>query len=120
MNWIILIVVSILIIIAACVIDKTYMDILPFIMVLIAAFTIFISLIAMPLNYFGERENISLFKNQKEYIELHQSNSDVEDAAITTKKIELNEWLYRAQYSKKHYDGWTYYPDEILEMKPIQ
>lgn len=43
-----------------------------------------------------------------------------EDAALTSKKIELNAWLYTAQYIKSHYKRWSCYSDEILDWEPIQ
>lgn len=49
-----------------------------------------------------------------------EAKTDAEDAAITSKKIELNEWLYKAQYSKEHYGGWSLYPERVLELTPIE
>jgi hypothetical protein len=57
---------------------------------------------------------------QKEYIENYEPTSEYDTAAIINKKIELNEWLYSAQYEKQHYPICSFYGDEILELEPIK
>lgn len=63
---------------------------------------------------------LGAFERQSTYIQTHEAKTDAEDAAITSKKIELNEWLYKAQYSKEHYGGWSLYPERVLELTPIE
>lgn len=70
-------------------------------------------------NYVAKTEE-SMFAEQKNYIESHVSQTEVEDAALTSKKIELNAWLFKAQYKKSHYKGWSLYSAEILDWEPIQ
>lgn len=60
------------------------------------------------------------FLKQKEYIENYESTSEYDTAAIANKKIELNEWLYSAQYTKEHYPLFSFHSDEILEIEPIK
>lgn len=48
------------------------------------------------------------------------AKSPVEDAALTSKKIELNEWLYDAQCSKSRFGSWSFYPESIFELEPIE
>ena len=77
----------------------------------------------IPIYFIGsisESQNISQFEQQKQYIEAHVANSTVEDAALTNKKIELNEWLYDAQWAREHLGGWSFYPESILEETPIR
>lgn len=62
----------------------------------------------------------NVFIQQKEYIENHVSDNTYEDAALTTKKIELNEWLIEAQYQYEHYRFWTFYDESIMELELIQ
>ncbi len=63
---------------------------------------------------------INAFRAQKAYIEAHIANDPVEDAAITSKKIELNDWLYEKQYFAKNYRCLSFFPDEYLSLTPIQ
>lgn len=65
-------------------------------------------------------QSINNFNRQKAYIEMHGAKNAVEDAALTSKKIELNEWLYDAQLSKSRFGGWSFYPDSIFDLEPIQ
>lgn len=62
---------------------------------------------------------VNAFIQQKEYIETHQASDPVEDAALTSKKMELNKWLYDAQYSKRRFGGWSFYDDDIFDLEPI-
>lgn len=70
--------------------------------------------------FFMNPKEISVFEQQKAYIETHIPKNDIEDAAITSKKVELNEWLYKAQFSKKNLGGWSMYSDKVLELEPIE
>lgn len=65
-------------------------------------------------------QEITTFEQQKAYIETHIPKDDIEDTAITSKKVELNEWLYKAQFSKKNLGGWSMYSDKVLELEPIE
>lgn len=65
-------------------------------------------------------QEINNFERQKAYIETHVAKNDIEDAALTAKKIELNEWLYDVQLSKSRFGGWSFYPDSIFELEPIE
>lgn len=65
-------------------------------------------------------QSINNFNRQKAYIEMHEAENAVEDAALTSKKIELNEWLYDAQCSKSRFGSWSFYPDSIFDLEPIE
>lgn len=82
-----------------------------------AAVMLFISILAI---FFVNPKEISVFEQQKAYIETHIPKNDIEDAAITSKKVELNGWLYEAQFSKKIFGGWSMYSDKVLELEPIE
>ncbi len=71
------------------------------------------------MNISAEQE-LNLFITQKEYIENYTSVNDYDTAAITNKKVELNEWLYKVQYNKKHYPICSFFGDEILTVEPIK
>ena len=62
---------------------------------------------------------INNFIQQKAYIETHVSDNAIEDAALTTKKVELNDWLYNTQYWLTYRNGWSLYPDSVLDLEPI-
>lgn len=84
---------------------------------ILAVVALFISISAF---FFVNPKEISVFEQQKAYIETHIPKNDIEDAAITSKKVELNEWLYKAQFSKKNFGGWSMYSDKVLELEPIE
>ena len=64
--------------------------------------------------------SLSNFLSQKEYIENYEMTSDYDAAAIVSKKVELNEWLYSVQYTKEHLPICSFYGDEILQIEPIK
>lgn len=79
---------------------------------IVLALIIVTSLISYP-------QKINEFNLQKEYIE-KANNTNGEDYALTTKKIELNKWLYNEQFWLNERAFWTLAPKEILELTPIE
>lgn len=77
-------------------------------------------LMCCPIMRISFNSNCDVFVQQKAYIESHVVENDVEDAALTTKKIELNDWLFKAQYSKARYGSWSLYPDAVMDLEPIE
>lgn len=67
-----------------------------------------------------ENAKIDSYIRQKAYIESHIAENAIEDAALTSKKIELNDWLFEAQSSKKRLGNWSLYPDTVMELTPIE
>jgi hypothetical protein len=67
-----------------------------------------------------DRQDTSVFVSQKSYIESHVSKNSIEDAALTTEKIKLNDWLYNAQYWESNYPSWTFLPKEVKSLTPIE
>ena len=64
---------------------------------------------------------ISTFIRQKKFFEtVVPTLTDSDNYALTQKKIELNEWLYEAQYEKKYYSFFSLYSDKILELTEIR
>lgn len=100
--------------------DYRYPDWLLFASFTVAIFAFVALLVLIPEIVFINPKEISVFEQQKAYIETHVPESDIEDAAITSKKVELNEWLYKAQFSKKNLGGWSMYSDKVLELEPIE
>lgn len=82
-------------------------------------FLLILCIILIPSCYVGDRQSINAFVKQKEYIENHVVDNDIENATLTNKKIDLNQWLINAQYYKEHYPLFTFLPDEIMELTPI-
>lgn len=67
------------------------------------------------------KKEMETFIRQKEYIEtVAPTLPDTDNFALTQKRIELNEWLYDAQYSKENYPFFSLYPDEVLELEEIK
>lgn len=65
-------------------------------------------------------QELHAFISQKEYIENYEPTSEYDAAAILSKKIELNEWLYEQQYVRAHRPICSFYGAEILELEPIK
>lgn len=86
---------------------------------IIAGTVLLIIVLCAPIIAAKDRQAINQFKNQKEYIENHEVKDSVENAALTNKKIELNAWLIDTQYAKVHYSFFTFLPDEVMELTPI-
>ena len=74
-------------------------------------------LIVLPID---ASRSLSNFLSQKEYVENYEMTSDYDAAAIVSKKVELNEWLYSEQYTKEHLPICSFYGDEILQIEPIK
>lgn len=69
----------------------------------------------------GYKREIETFKKQKEYIEtVAPTLPSTDNFALTQKRIELNQWLYDAQYSKENHPLFSLYPDEVLELEEIK
>lgn len=96
--------------------DYYFSEILGFI--LLVATVIMLGVVV--LTPMGVKERISVFENQKEYLESHVSSSPLEDVELTNKKLELNTWLFGAQWAKEQYKWISFYPESILELEPIQ
>ena len=77
-------------------------------------------LIICPLMRMSDNREIDEYIRQKAYIETHTAVNAVEDAALTSKKIELNGWLYKAQSDKTRHGAWALYPDAVMELEPIE
>ena len=122
MFWYIGAIISvILLVVGIILVNKSYnFETFGFILAFASGTFLLIAVLVIPLGTVIDKQAVNKFTRQKEYIENHISESDIEDAALTTKKIELNDWLYDAQYSKTNYAIFSFYQDEILEFEPIQ
>ena len=79
-----------------------------------------VTLMCCPIMLISNSSDCSVFAQQKAYIESHIAENAVEDAALTAKKIELNDWLFESQYSKARYGSWSLYPDTVMDLEPIE
>ena len=68
------------------------------------------------------KREVAQFEQQKAYIEQRQQSEidDIENAALTSKKIELNAQLYDWQYSYEHYGFFTLVPERVMDLTPIE
>ena len=67
------------------------------------------------------KKAVEEFKRQKYYIEVTAKELPTTDNyALTMKRIELNEWLYNAQYSYENYKFFTLYTSEVMELEEIR
>lgn len=121
MNWLILFFICVLVSVAAFLLaGKLYFEEWPIAVGVISALVAIVCIVVLPVNTYFARTEESLFVEQKKYIESHVSQTEIEDAALTSKKVELNAWLFEAQYKKSHYKNWSFYSAEILDWEPIQ
>jgi len=120
-GWYIVLAVLVLIGTAAAIYERNNCDdwCIP---VCIAAFTLAVlMLFLLPIMAIETKADVALYERQKAYIENHVPVDPIENAAIINKKIELNEWLFTAQYSKSIFgDAWTFTPSYIADWQPIQ
>ena len=86
----------------------------------VSGFVAVVILLACPIARISHNSDCSVFAQQKAYIESHIAENAVEDAALTAKKIELNDWLFAAQHSKARYGSWSLYPDAVMDLEPIE
>lgn len=96
--------------------DHFFVNIASMIMILVGV--VWFSVTAI-LSY-SHAQSVSVYKSQMVYMETHVTKNEIEDAALTQKKVELNAWLFSAQYSKKNLGNFSLYPNEVLELEPIQ
>jgi hypothetical protein len=74
----------------------------------------------LPIMLYSNNQNTQVFIQQEQYLTAHVPKSAVEDAALTQKKIELNEWLYSAQYTEQQMGKFAPYSEIVKNLKPIQ
>lgn len=120
MNWIIVLIVSIIATGISVWASIEKCSDFGFLGGLVGIFALVLSLVVILVGVLQTPQSINNFTKQKTYIEMHEAKNAVEDAALTSKKIELNEWLYDAQCSKSRFGGWSFYPDSIFDLEPIQ
>lgn len=120
MNWLILFFVCVLVSVAAFWLAGKLFENWPIAVGVMSAMAALVCIVYLLVSNYVAKTEESLFTEQKKYIESHVSQTEIEDAALTSKKIELNAWLFKAQYQKGHYKGWSFYSAEILDWEPIQ
>ena len=120
MNWVFLLIVVAGITAFAVWHETQNQDMLSFFVGLVGCGFILFALTVIAVQAIDVPQKINNFERQKTYIETHTAKNSVEDAALTTKKVELNEWLYDAQLSKSRFGGWSFYPDSIFDLEPIE
>ena len=122
MFWIILLVaLTVLAVVSGFFASRPYTEEEPFVVGCIASTLIAIAIGLCVIRIsITNNSNLNQFQQQKEYIENHQPTGTYDDAAITTKKIEYNEWLFNAQYRYENYWFFTLIPQGVMDLEPIQ
>ena len=122
MNWIIMCVVSVIIFTLSLVglwrLDK-YCEFF----LAIICISVLVAISSVMIYFCGTldgNKTIVQFEQQKQYIESHTAQNEIEDAALTSKKIELNGWLYSAQWSRRKFGNWSLVPEHVLELEAIK
>ena len=77
-------------------------------------------LLFCPIARISHNYDCNEFAHQKVFFDSHVAADAVEDAALTAKNIELNGWLFKAQYSKARLGSWSLYPDTVMDLEPIE
>ena len=91
------------------------------VMWVISALVVICISITAPIVMEEYNKQIDTFICQKQYFEtVVPTLQDSDNYALTQKKIELNEWLYKAQYEKTHHAFFTLYSDKVLELTEIK
>ena len=120
MNWIIILIVSAAAVCVGCVLVFS-MDLSKFGFLIIGGAVVFIvSLVLCLTMWIAVPQEIDRFERQRDYLATHEAASQVEDAALTAKKMELNDWLFTAQSCVIRLGGWSVYPDSVLSLEPIE
>lgn len=119
-NWMILAAALAVICVVAFVLEHRYLSWWGLAVGVAAAFGTLMILMICPTVHISYNSDCDVFVRQKAYIESHVPGDAAEDAALTTKKIEMNHWLFKAQYSKTHYGSWSLYPDAVMDLEPIE
>ena len=86
----------------------------------VSGFAVVILVLVMLIQGLSISNEISVFEKQSAYLQTHEVVDPVENAAITNKKIELNDWLYSAQWAKNKFGVFSMYPDSVWDLEPIQ
>lgn len=110
---------SVVLVLIACKTDYNFEGI-AVMAVIISFFVILFCSIELISQKIEVNREINNFVRQSEYIESIQDNNSVENAALNNTKIELNEWLYNAQYNYENFWFFTFYPSEIMELEEIR
>lgn len=122
MNWIIVCVVSVIIFVLSVIgfwLSGQYDEFFCAVVGISCIVAIFSGMIYLCGSVDVQR-GITQFNQQKQYIESHTAKNAIEDAALTSKKIELNEWLYSAQWSRERLGNWSLVPEYVLELEAIK
>src|SRR5690606_14265059 len=88
-------------------------------MIAVSSIVLSLCLLILPVNYYGVQSKIQECHSIKTTIaEARKSGiSDIERAALTTKIVEVNQWITKQKYwNEKFFD--IYIPDEIMELEP--
>lgn len=120
MFWITLLILSIILLIVGIVLAVVGFELTPILMIAIGLTGTLVFGLGVPTTIVSNNNAISVFKDQKQYIENVKSDNPVEDAALTQKKIEYNYWLFKEQNFYKNYQMFSLMPPEILYLEPIQ
>ncbi len=91
----------------------------------VAGISAIMLVVALMVAIFGSMTNfkfVAVFKQNKNYIEnvVVDNENAIENAALSSKKIELNSKLFSAKYNKETFGLFSTYPDEVLELEPIE
>jgi uncharacterized membrane protein (DUF485 family) len=119
-GWIIVLVVSVILTIAFAWWGSNDYDVFPVFFSIIFGVVAFSSIMVVIFSPVSVRAAMGEFQSQKAYIESHVSKGEYDDVAITQTKIEMNTWLFKAQQSQKNYGIFTFYPETIWDLEPIQ
>ena len=120
MFWIILLIICIFLVVLGIVFAVMGFELGPMLMIATGLTGVLILSLVVPGTIIENKNLIEVFKNQKQYIENVKSDNSIEDAALTQKKIEYNDWLFKEQNFYKNYQMFSLMPSEILYLEPIQ
>lgn len=95
-------------------------DFISILLIVFPSVALFMAIIMAPIVRYDNQSKIIKFQETKQtIINIRQKGAEVEKAALVHKIIEANRWLASAKYWNKGI--WDlYYPDEVMELEPLE
>ena len=119
-GWLIVSGILLVTIVVLIIVDnKTYSEWVGVVAVFCTAVLLFLILLII-IARLGAVQSTNVFENQSAYVNSHIVTDPLENAVITNKKIELNDWLFKAQWAQDKFGIFSFYPESIQEFEPIQ
>lgn len=119
LGWIIILVIAVVLFFVGVYISDNHTGFGLF-LVTVATVAIIFGVATMIASPVTASKSIAIYEKQYAYFNEYVTEDALDDAAITAKKIELNEWLYEAQWSRQRFGIFSFMPERVMELKLIE